>query len=109
MAAVLFFLYGQIQRRGKAAPESSQTLQHTMQMKALTIPASRTLMRELMSAISATVSNIQRRLNSRACLTVATVAITVFFIALAVMHVPSIIVSGLTALTVTAVAPNNNH
>ncbi len=74
-------------------------------MKALSIPASRLSMRELMSAISSTVSNLRSRLDARACLTVAIIAISVFFCALGAMHVPSIIGSGLTALTTAAIAP----
>ena len=54
---------------------------------------------------SATVSNLRVRIDARACLTVAIVAILVFFAALGMMHVPSIIVSGLTALTCAALAP----
>ncbi len=76
-----------------------------MQMKALTIPASRLSMRETMRSMSATVSNLRSRLDAMACLTVAIIAIIVFFCSLGAMHVPSIIVSGLTALTTAAIAP----
>ncbi len=74
-------------------------------MKALTIPASRLSMRELTSAISATVSNLRAAIPAAVFLTVAIIAISVFFFALGAMHVPSIIVSGLTALTTAAIAP----
>ncbi len=74
-------------------------------MKALTIPASRLSMRELTSAISATVSNLRAAIPASVFLTVAIIAISVFFFALGAMHVPSIIVSGLTALTTAAIAP----
>ncbi len=63
-------------------------------------------MRETMRSISATVSNLRSRLDARACLTVAIAAIIVFFVALGAMHVPSIVASGLTALTVAAIAPS---
>ena len=74
-------------------------------MKALTIPASRPSMRERMRSISATVSNLRARIDARACLAIAIASILVFFAALGMMHVPSIIVSGLTALTCAALAP----
>ncbi len=76
-----------------------------MQMKALSIPASRLSMRELTSAISATVSNLRAAIPASVFLTVAIIAISVFFFALGAMHVPSIIVSGLTALITAAIAP----
>ena len=55
------YLHGQIQRRGKAAPEPSLTLIKHDAMKALTIPASRPSMRGCMRSISATVSNLRAR------------------------------------------------
>ncbi|MBD5238221.1 MAG: hypothetical protein HDS64_00400 [Bacteroidales bacterium] len=78
-------------------------------MKALTIPASRLQMRDgIRAAISfgrATVSNLRNRIDMRACLTVATVATVAFFACLGLMHVPGIIVSGLSALMAVGVAP----
>lgn len=62
-------------------------------------------MRELTRSIGATVSNLRARIGARACLATAITAILVFFAALGMMHVPSIIISGLTALVATAVAP----
>lgn len=61
-------------------------------------------MRELTRSISATVSNLRARIDARACLATAITAILVFFAALGMMHVPSIIISGLTALTCAALA-----
>ena len=98
-------MYGLIQQRGKAAPEPGPNATTYDAMKALTIPASRFSKRERMRSISATVSNLRTRIDARACLTVAIVATVVFFAALGMMHVPSIIVSGLTALTCAALAP----
>lgn len=62
-------------------------------------------MRELMRSISVTVSNLRARIDARACLTVAIIAIIIFFAGLGMMHVPTIIVSGLIALTMAAIAP----
>ena len=62
-------------------------------------------MRERMRSISATVSNLCARIDARACLTVAIVAILVFFACLGLMYVPGIVVSGLTAITCAALAP----
>ena len=77
-------------------------------MKALTIPASRLQMREIMrSAInlgSATVSNLRKRIDVRASLTVATAATVAFFACLGLMHVPGIVISGLSALMAVAIA-----
>lgn len=74
-------------------------------MKALTITASRTSKCEGMRSISAAVSNLRARIDVRASLTVATAATVAFFACLGLMHVPGIIVSGLTALMAVAVAP----
>lgn len=74
-------------------------------MKALTIPASRPSMRERMRSMSATVSNLRARIDARACLSVAIVAILVFFACLGLMYVPGIVASGLTAITCASLAP----
>ena len=78
-------------------------------MKALTITASRTSkcegMRSAINLGSAAVSNLRARIDARASLTVATAATVAFFACLGLMHVPGIIVSGLTALMAVAVAP----
>ncbi len=76
-----------------------------MQMKALTIPASRLSMRELMSAISSTVSNLRAAIPASVFLTVAIVAIILFFWALGQMRIPYIVVSGSTSLIAVALAP----
>lgn len=76
-----------------------------MQMKALTIPASRLSMRELTSAISATVSNLRAAIPATAFLIVAIAAILLFFWALGQMRIPYIVVSGSTSLIATALAP----
>lgn len=54
---------------------------------------------------SATVSNLRAHIDARACLTVAIVAILVFFACLGLMYVPGIVISGLTAITCAALAP----
>lgn len=93
-------------KEGERLPlKPAQRYKIMMQMKALTIPTSRTSMRESMRSMSATVSNLRQRLDERVCLAVAVVATVVLFAALGAMHVPTIIVSGLTALTMAAVAP----
>ena len=74
-------------------------------MKALTIPASRTSMRDGMRSISAAVSNLRTRIDVRASLTVATAATVAFFACLGLMHVPGIVISGLSALMAVAIAP----
>lgn len=62
-------------------------------------------MRECMRYMSATVSNLRARIDARACLATAITAILIFFAALGMMHIPSIIISGLTALTCALFAP----
>ena len=62
-------------------------------------------MRERMRSMSATVSNLRACIDARACLTVAIVAILVFFACLGLMYVPGIVVSGLTAITCASLAP----
>ena len=74
-------------------------------MKALTIPDSRPSMRELTRSMSATVSNLRARIDARACLTVAIVAILVFFACLGLMYVPGIVAGGLTSLICAFIAP----
>ena len=74
-------------------------------MKALTIPASRPSMRERMRSISATVSNLRTRISHRGCICAGTISIAALFLFMGAMCVPGIIVSGLAALTVVAIAP----
>ncbi|MBD5362537.1 MAG: hypothetical protein HDR81_07005 [Bacteroides sp.] len=77
-------------------------------MKALTIPASRVsisgCMRAAISFGRATVSNLRKRIDVRASLTVATAATVAFFACLGLMHVPGIVISGLSALMAVAIA-----
>ena len=78
-------------------------------MKALTIPASRPSKRELTRSISATVSNyVLRKAHNvqRAVTALAITATLTFFAALGMMHVPSIVISGLTALMAVALMPS---
>ena len=75
-------------------------------MKALQIqPSARISGRAPLRRTCAAVNNLQSRIDVRACLTVATAATVAFFFALGMMHVPSIIVSGLISLTCATLAP----
>ena len=75
-------------------------------MKALQIqPSAQISTRATLRRLCAAVSNLQSRIDARACLTVATAATVAFFFALGMMHIPGIIASGLTALTCAALAP----
>ena len=62
-------------------------------------------MRERMRSISATVSNLRARIDARAYLTVAIVAILVFHACLSLMYVPGIVAGGLTSLICAFIAP----
>ncbi len=80
-----------------------------MQMKALTIPASRLSMRELTSSISSTVSNLRAAIPASVFLTVAIIAIILFFWALGQMRIPYIVATGSTSLIAAALAPTDQE
>ncbi len=78
-------------------------------MKALTIPASRTSMRDIVRSMSAIVSNLRTRIQEQWCLTVAVIATVALFVSLGLMNVPAIIVSGLVSLTAVSIAPASDQ
>lgn len=74
-------------------------------MKALQIPASRISLRCLARSIGASVSNLRRSLDPKACLTVGVIATAALFFSIGTQCVPAVFASGLTALLACAAAP----